>query len=626
MRLLKFLILFLSIFLIISGKLFSQAITNSIVVGGVTSNSARFWVRVSESAEINIELSTTALFHTSILGLPVTTTKESDFSGIVNVSGLQPKTKYFYRALVNNQNVDNAERSFTTFPEPGEAGKFQFAFGSCQQSGSGPTLGDVYKEIVKHHPDFFLQLGDWGYPDSTDNIPLDNNFFSENYSTVQQIYLNRFSTSYPMDSLFKIAPVDYVYDDHDFMNDNCSAATSSFFIPYKPNSFSSDFFLEEVPNPENARTNSIKGYKENMPGYDLPNESRGIYHKFTYGNTEIFALDLRSQRSPNLESFIKDTMTGLWEFNPPQAHSILGSDASPGNGESQLDWFLNSLKNSTSEWKFIMSSVTFNRSQSKGIELGMALQNIVLNIPFENYLEGITGFYAALKLCDKWVGFPSDIDTVLHFININNIKNVIILSGDSHNAAIDDGLNAGLPEIMAGGLDIPNSKEVAFFESVGIHIWDKGGQGITTQNFNNSFGMVSVYGNDSVNLALVDETGKEFAAYTLPSQNLVSVRNNNSEVKSPGIFLLCQNYPNPFNPSTTISYSISKESRVNILITNIIGQKVAGFDEGVKSSGEYKIFWKPEALASGVYFCVITAESKDGRSYQRKLLKMLLIK
>ena len=305
-----------------------------------------------------------------------------------------------------------------------------------------------------------------------------------------------------MDSLFKIAPVDYVYDDHDFMNDNSSSATSSFFIPYKPNQFSSDFFLEEVPNPENARTNSIKGYKENMPGYDLPNESRGIYHKFTYGNTEVFALDLRSQRSPNLEAFIKDTITGLWEFNPLQTHSILGRDTSPGNGESQLDWFLNSLKNSTAEWKFIMSSVPFNRSQSKGIELGMALQNVPLNIPFGNYPQGITGFYAALELCDKWVGFPSDIDTVLHFININNIKNVIILSGDSHNAAIDDGLNAGLPEIMAGGLDIPNSKEVAFFEALGIHIWDKGGQGITTQNFNNSFGMVTVYGNDSVKLAL----------------------------------------------------------------------------------------------------------------------------
>ncbi len=88
MRLSKFLILFLSIFFIISGKLFSQAITNSIVVGGVTPNSARFWVRVSEPAEINIELSTTSSFNSSILGIPVNTTKESDFAGIVNVSGI----------------------------------------------------------------------------------------------------------------------------------------------------------------------------------------------------------------------------------------------------------------------------------------------------------------------------------------------------------------------------------------------------------------------------------------------------------------------------------------------------------------------------------------------------------
>ena len=112
----------------------------------------------------------------------------------------------------------------------------------------------------------------------------------------------------------------------------------------------------------------------------------------------------------------------------------------------------------------------------------------------------------------------------------------------------------------------------------------------------------------------------------MPSQNLVSVRGNISEVESPDIFLLCRNYPNPFNPSTTISYSISKESRINILITNILGQKVISFDEGVKSAGDYKLFWKPEVLASGAYFCLITANSVDGQSYQRKLLKMLLIK
>lgn len=43
----------------------------------------------------------------------------------------------------------------------------------------------------------------------------------------------------------------------------------------------------EIDNPSGARENSIKGYKKNMPSYQLENESRGIYHKFTYGNIEV---------------------------------------------------------------------------------------------------------------------------------------------------------------------------------------------------------------------------------------------------------------------------------------------------------------------------------------------------
>jgi phosphodiesterase/alkaline phosphatase D-like protein len=211
---LKFILRLLIIVLLLPNLyLKGQSITNSVVVGGVTSNSARFWVRLSAAAEINVELSPSKSFSQVIKGTPVVTSFESDYSGIVNVKGLQPETRYYYNVLVNNNRIDSIERYFSTFPLQGSVSTFSFAFGSCQQKGS--STGNVYKEIVKHQIKFFLQLGDWGYYDTTDNVPENNNFFPAVYSQVQKTYLYRYNINYPMDSLLRTVPVDYVYDDHD---------------------------------------------------------------------------------------------------------------------------------------------------------------------------------------------------------------------------------------------------------------------------------------------------------------------------------------------------------------------------------------------------------------------------
>jgi hypothetical protein len=316
-----------------------------------------------------------------------------------------------------------------------------------------------------------------------------------------------------MNELFKISPIGYVYDDHDYMNDNAAALTSSFFIPFRPNPFGNDFVAIEIPNPDSARENSIRGYKENMPSYPLENESRGIYHSFKVGNAEFFMLDLRSQRSSNFDAISLNTSTGLWEYNAPPGHSILGRENAPGQGESQLTWLLNSLQSSTADWKFIVSSVPFNIGQAAAIQIGLALQDSVVNIP--GVPVGSTGIFAAFEFVDKWVGFPEDIEALLNGIAQNNIENVIVLSGDSHNAAIDDGTNAGIPEIMAGGLDITNSRIAAIFAAFGVDIWNQGGQGLTTPDFNNAFGKVSVFGADSVRLELIDEFGTMFASHTV---------------------------------------------------------------------------------------------------------------
>ena len=575
-----------------------HAPTHAIVVGGVTATSARFWVRLNAPDIVAIDCSVDSSFAVRVPAAHDSATAARNNAAIVSVSGLQPDTRYYYRPVVSGTPLAIGG-SFRTFPLPGSPATFSFGFGSCQQSGnflpSGLSAGSVFREVIRRSPRFFLQIGDWGYPDSTDNLPSDSAFFAGNYSLVQVSYLAKFRTDYPMDSLLRIAPVDYVYDDHDYMNNNASALFADFTVANKPNQFGSDNVIREIADPPGARDNSLRGYRENMPGYPLANASRGIYHTFTCGDADFFVLDLRSQRSPNLEPFVRDATSGKYAFTPPPGHSILGRGAAPGSGQSQLDWLLGALAGSSATWKFLVSTVPFNRGFSQVMSLAIALQDVTVSFPELPANTALIG--AALELADKWAGFPADQDTLLHFVAARGIKNVIVLSGDMHTAAMDDGTNAGFPEVMAAGLDITNSKIVSFLAQAGIQIWNRGGQGLTTQVFDNAFGHVSVFGRDSVRLDLVDELGTTFA-----TQTVVNTVTSAPPRREPGEFALLQNFPNPFNPATTIRYTLGARSHVTLAVYNVLGQCVATLVDAVQDAGPHDVIFSGQRYASGVYF------------------------
>ncbi|MBN1482885.1 lamin tail domain-containing protein [candidate division KSB1 bacterium] len=91
-------------------------------------------------------------------------------------------------------------------------------------------------------------------------------------------------------------------------------------------------------------------------------------------------------------------------------------------------------------------------------------------------------------------------------------------------------------------------------------------------------------------------------------------------VPAPREFVLAQNYPNPFNPATTICYTINNPSKVNLSVFDITGRKVSELVNSYQSIGFYKITFKPDNLAAGVYFYRL----KVGQSF--KIKRMLFVK
>ncbi len=70
--------------------------------------------------------------------------------------------------------------------------------------------------------------------------------------------------------------------------------------------------------------------------------------------------------------------------------------------------------------------------------------------------------------------------------------------------------------------------------------------------------------------------------------------------------------PNPFNPTTSIAYSLDRESDVRIAVYDVAGRRVTTLVSGTVAAGEHRVSWdgrdaRGNNVASGVYLYVLEA-------------------
>ena len=76
--------------------------------------------------------------------------------------------------------------------------------------------------------------------------------------------------------------------------------------------------------------------------------------------------------------------------------------------------------------------------------------------------------------------------------------------------------------------------------------------------------------------------------------------------EKPTTFAITGNYPNPFNPSTTIEFSLSKAGFADLVVYNVLGQKVKELVSEYKTPGIHTVVWNGRdehglAVSAGVY-------------------------
>jgi hypothetical protein len=101
---------------------------------------------------------------------------------------------------------------------------------------------------------------------------------------------------------------------------------------------------------------------------------------------------------------------------------------------------------------------------------------------------------------------------------------------------------------------------------------------------------------------------EQTAAWKRPLSEMVTGVREGGSI-APAAFTLYQNYPNPFNPSTTIKYELPKTSQMSLTVYDILGREVSVLVNDRRNAGVYDVQFDGSALASGVYFCRLQADS-----------------
>lgn len=212
------------------------------------------------------------------------------------------------------------------------------------------------------------------------------------------------------------------------------------------------------------KNDSLRVLQEYFPVYPL--SQYGDWQRFSYADADFFVLDSRSQRDPTHD---KDSAQ----------KSMLDGDNLGEQG--QRAWLLNGLKTSTAKWKFIVSPVIFNPTT---------------------------------KTNDAWGAYPTERRMILDFIRTNAIAGVIVLSGDLHIGAIDDGTNSGLPELVASTVNDGFDKRCLTEPSGNIGKWSVGNYGDANGSPCNGYAVVSVTP-ENVVLQVKDSQGETRLSYTV---------------------------------------------------------------------------------------------------------------
>ena len=322
------------------------------LVGNVSERSAAFWFRTATVSRVQVEVSPTPGFESSVRSEIAVTGEPTDYTAVASVSGLKPDTGYHYRVWVDGVRVPGTgDLSFRTFPEVGSGARFRLVFGGG--AGYVPPNERMWDTIRTFDPLLLLLLGDNVYIDDPE-------------SPVMQQYTYQRRQSRPeWRRLTARSAVFTIWDDHDFST-NDSWGGPEIEVPFWKKNYSWEIYKQNWAN----------------PGYGGGASQPGCWYRFQVADVDFVMLDCRYYRT-----------------NPKRKERTM-------LGPVQLAWLKEQLLGCRGTFKVICSSVPWD-FRTKGDSLdtwnGYASEREeIFRWIEEHRIEGVLLMSADRHRSDAW--------------------------------------------------------------------------------------------------------------------------------------------------------------------------------------------------------------------------------
>lgn len=420
----------------------ARGFTHAVASGEPGSDSMLLWTRYvptsGDSAELRVELSETPDFAKVVATGSQITGAWRDFTAKITVDGLNPNTRYHFRFVAPDGSFSPVGTT-KTLPQ-GPVDRFRTATFSCSNMPYG-FFNAYAHAAARDDIDLAIHLGDYFYEYKTGDYPAAKDQVAGRIPlpATELLHLADYRIRYAsyrsdpdLQRLHQKVPMIVQWDDHESANDSWEGGAEN--------------HQADEGDWNARRAASIQAYREWMPVSDEPWKAYDIGTLATLFRTETRLLARTKQpdvaplfKAENPAAALKAFRDGAW-MDP--AVTMMGSQ--------QESWLAHAMAQSTragQRWQV----VGFGTIMGQTVMPQDATSWLAPNSPerAKNYiLAGVGAAKLGLPFnYDSWGGYPAARARFLRGAQRLG-ANLIVLSGDSHNAwAYDlgqDGKPAGV--------------------------------------------------------------------------------------------------------------------------------------------------------------------------------------